>query len=372
MFLTKARTLVLCLGLALVVLAAYANHFQNRFHLDDAQTIVQNSSIRQLRTIPSFFTDATRFSVSQAGQLYRPIVSTSLAIDYAVGRGYKPVFFHLSTFLWFVVLVCLMFLLFRRIMDHVDPHPSNVWVALLAAACYGLHPANAETVNYITQRSDVYATLDIVASLLLFIAYPERRKQGWYLLLAITACLSSAIALVFPLLLLAYVVLMEQGEEERSNWSAAFRETLPAWVVTAVMAIFLWKMTPLTYDGGASSPWLYRATQPWVAFRYFKSFFLPTGLSADSDWTPVPSLFHWEVLMGFLFVAGLVWVILRTAKRPAARPVAFGLALVLDRPAAYFPGGDPQCHERPSHVLSLRRADARGVLGIAADRVPED
>ena len=328
MFLTKARTPVLCLGLTLVVLAAYANHFQNKFHLDDAQTIVQNSFVRDLRSVPGFFTDATRFSVNQVGQLYRPLVSTSLAVDYAVGRGYKPAVFHLSTFLWFAVLLILMFFLFRRIMDHVDPHPSNVWVALLAAACYGLHPANAETVNYIIQRSDVYSTLDMVASLLIFIAFPERRKQGWYLLLLVTACLSSANALIFPLILLAYVVLMErsgEGEEGRPNWSAAFRATMPAWLVTALAALLLWKMTPLTYDGGASSPWLYRATQPWVALRYFKSFFLPTGLSADSDWTPVPSIFHWEVLAGCLFLAALLWVVVRTAKRPAARPVAFGL-----------------------------------------------
>ena len=46
MFLTKARTLVLCLGLTLVVLAAYANHFQNKFHLDDSHTIVQNRFVR--------------------------------------------------------------------------------------------------------------------------------------------------------------------------------------------------------------------------------------------------------------------------------------------------------------------------------------
>src|SRR5258708_13811546 len=37
--------------------------------------------------------------------------------------------------------------LFRRLMDLGDPHPSNAWIALAAAAFYGLHPANAETVN---------------------------------------------------------------------------------------------------------------------------------------------------------------------------------------------------------------------------------
>ena len=104
--------------------------------------------------------------------IYRPVVSTSLAVDYFVGRGYKPFFFHLSTFVWFAVQLILMFFLFRRIMDHADPHPSNIWVALLAAACYGLHPANAETVNYIIQRADLYDALGVVASLLFSRPFP--------------------------------------------------------------------------------------------------------------------------------------------------------------------------------------------------------
>ena len=71
------------------------------------------------------------------------------------------------------------------------------------------------------------------------------------------------------------------------------------------------------------------SSQPWVALRYFKSFFLPTGLSADTDWTPVTSAFAWQALVGYLFVAALGFLIWRAAQRPAARPVAFGLAWFL-------------------------------------------
>jgi tetratricopeptide (TPR) repeat protein len=335
MFLTKARTPVLCLGLTLVVLAAYANHFQNRFHFDDSHTIVENRFVRDLHNVPGFFTDATRFSVNPAGQVYRPVVSTSLAIDYRLGKGYNPFFFHLSTFLLFAVQLILMFFLFRRIMDQADPHPSNLWTALLAAACYGLHPANAETVNYIIQRADLYSTLGVVASLLCFAAYPGQRKYGWYLLPAIAAYLSKAPALIYPLLLLSYVFLLEQEgtlgnwAETRTKWAAAIRATVPALLVTAVAALVTWKMTPAAYQGSATFPWLYRAmywaTQPWVALHYFKSFFLPTDLSADSDWTPVSSPFSWEALAGYLFAAALLVVAFRTSRSRETRPIAFGI-----------------------------------------------
>src|SRR6266705_6924130 len=89
------------LGVALLfiaLLAAYANHFHNSFHFDDAHTIVNNASIRELRNIPRFFSDATTFSSLPSNQSYRPLVSTLLAIDYSLGYGLRPFWFHLSIF----------------------------------------------------------------------------------------------------------------------------------------------------------------------------------------------------------------------------------------------------------------------------------
>ena len=327
----KARTPLLCLGLTLVLLAAYANHFQNSFHFDDAHTIVDNRFVRDLHNIPGFFSDAQRFSINPAGQVYRPVVSTSLAIDYWLAKGYKPLVFHISTFFWFAVQIILMFFLFRRIMDQADPHPSNLWVALVAAACYGVHPANAETVNYIIQRADLYSTLGVVGSLLLFIAYPGKRNLGLYLIPAVLAYLSKAPALIYPVILLVYVYLIEQDGElgnwsvNRSKWIAALRTTALAFAVTLAVALLTWKMTPASYQGGATSPWLYRATQPWVALHYFKCFFLPTDLTADSDWTPVSEPFSGEAIVGYLFIAALVWAIFRTSRQRETRPIAFGL-----------------------------------------------
>src|ERR1022692_4843122 len=130
----RGRTFLLCLGLTLAVLAAYANHFRNEFHFDDFHTIVNNLFITDLHNVPRFFTDASSFSTIATNAAYRPVASTSLAIDYWLGHGYQPFFFHLSTFCWFSVQLILMFFLFRRIMDRADPHASNLWTALSAAA----------------------------------------------------------------------------------------------------------------------------------------------------------------------------------------------------------------------------------------------
>src|SRR5438874_6757075 len=94
--------------LLIALVAAYANHFHNSFHFDDAHTIVNNASIRELRNIPLFFRDATMFSSLPSNQSYRPLVSTLLAIDYSLGRGLQPFWFHLSMFMLFIALVLLV------------------------------------------------------------------------------------------------------------------------------------------------------------------------------------------------------------------------------------------------------------------------
>jgi hypothetical protein len=202
----QLRTFVCCVALAAAVAATYANHFENGFHFDDFNTIVDNVYIHDLANVPRFFTDSTTFSTVRDHQTYRPVTSASLALDYRLAGGAKPFWFHLSTFLWFELHVLLLFFLFRLIMDAADPHPSNIWTALAAAACYGLHPANAETVNYINQRADLFCTLGTAASLLWFIARPADRKRGWYLLPAIAGFFAKPPVLIFPFVLV-YVFL---------------------------------------------------------------------------------------------------------------------------------------------------------------------
>jgi Tfp pilus assembly protein PilF len=312
-----ARQTVGLVVLLVAVLAAYANHFQNEFHFDDLHSITGNTFIQELRNVPRFFVDPTLSSTMPDHAMYRPVVTTSLAVDYRLGHGFTPFWFHLSTFVWFALQLVLMFFLFRRIMDRTDPHPSNVWTALLATACYGLHPVNAETVNYIVQRADVYCTLGVVASLLWFAAYPAQRKWGWYLVPAVLAFLSKAPALIFPFLLLAYVWLF--GKRRR------LLSTLPSFVVTAAAAVLTSKITPASFQGGAMSDSLYRLTQPWVALRYFVAFFWPAQLSANNDWAYVSGPFSGAALAGYAFVAALLVMAFYASQRREARPIAFGI-----------------------------------------------
>src|ERR1700730_5636209 len=206
----ETRTIFWLCNLLLLVLLVYSNHFHNEFHFDDSHTIVDNPYIRELRNIPRFFTDARTFSVLPQNRAWRPLVSMSLAIDYWGGGGLNPISFHVSTFLWFLVQLVLMYALFRRMCDISVSDPRNRWVALFAVAWFGLHPAMAETVNYIIQRGDMYSTLGVIAALWVYSARPGWRKYNLYLLPFAAGVLSKPPALIFPAILFVYVWLFEE------------------------------------------------------------------------------------------------------------------------------------------------------------------
>src|SRR5437763_9251809 len=125
----ERRRARVCGALLLIALvAAYANHFQNSFHFDDAHTIVTNAAIQDLRNIPMFFRDATTFSSLPSNQSYRPLVSTLLAIGYRLG-GLQPFWFHLLIFALFVALTLLLAFVIFRMLDQTASSAQNAWIA---------------------------------------------------------------------------------------------------------------------------------------------------------------------------------------------------------------------------------------------------
>jgi tetratricopeptide (TPR) repeat protein len=313
--------------LVLAVCAAYANSLQNEFHFDDFHTTVDNPAIRSLHNAGRFFTDATTFSVLPANRTYRPFVSLSLAVDYAVGHGYKPFWFHLSTLLVFLLQLAVMLWLYERIADAAtggrEPPPANHQAAALAAvAWYGLHPAMAETVNYIIQRGDIYSTLGVVGALAMYACLPKLRRTGLYLLPFVFGIFSKPPAIVLPVLLFAYVAYFDA--EGKNRWKRAATAALPS-IAVGALAIWLQSaMTPKSFAPSTISNFDYCITQPFVLLRYFGSFFLPIHLNVDTDLGAFDG-FTTNAMWGFLFLAAVVLAIWLTARRKILRPISFGL-----------------------------------------------
>lgn len=323
-----ACTLAFCL-----LIAAYANHFHNAFHFDDSHYIEQNLYLRSLRNVPVFFVDARTLSSLPTNAVYRPLLSVTFALDYWLRGTLDPWQFHVTQFVLLVLLGMGLVGLFRRLMDLAVVHWWNRYVALVAAVWFCVHTANTETMNYLSARSDLLSTLAVIGAFLLYVYLPHWRRYHLYVLPMVLGAFVKTPAVIFAPLLLAFKLLFEQhlscaeicSPRAWPRVRAAIQGTLPAGVVGLVLFVCIESMnqSSVNYGGGPRLQYLW--TQSFVWLHYVRLFFLPLGLTADTDWTLVPHWYDTRVLTGLVVLTLLgrcVWVWTRT---PAMRPVAYGL-----------------------------------------------
>jgi protein O-mannosyl-transferase len=323
----------------IAILATYANHFHNSFHFDDAHTIENNAAIRELANIPRFFSDATTFSALPANQSYRPLVSTLLAVAYWLGGGLKPFWFHLAVFALFILLMLVLLLVLVRILKIDAPSSSNRWIALAAAACFGLHPANADTVNYIIASSEIISTLGVIASFAAYFAFPKLRRYYLYVLPAAIAVLAKPPAAIFAVLFAIYRLLFPERARPTETSLQRLREIAVPFIVCGAMLVFVQRMTPRSWVAGALSTPNYLLTQPYVAWLYFKTFFWPAGLSADYDLDPFTTTHDPRFWAGFFFLVLFIAGGVGAACFRKTRLLGFGLLwfLIALLPTSLFP-----------------------------------
>lgn len=315
------------------LLAVYSNHFDNGFHFDDSHSVLNNIYIQNIRNIPLFFKDGTTFSSLPSNQSYRPVVTSTLAIDYWLGGGLEPFYFHLSTFIVFLLQGVLMFFLFRKIFSIASFGVNLFFVSLFAVAWYLFHPANAETINYVIARSDSLSTFFVLLAFVMYMYSPVSKKYYLYLLPVVIGSLAKIPSIMFAPLLLVYILLFEKqisfaGIFKKENFSGLVSVCLaaiPAFLVSAALYVFVQKMEPDTWTPGGTSPYLYFITQPYIIFHYFRTFFFPLWLSADTDWTVFDSVLDPKAIGGFAFVLLLFVFALVISKNQKLRPVSFGI-----------------------------------------------
>ena len=328
--------------LAVVLLAAYANHFYNSFHFDDAHTIVNNAAIRDLRNIPLFFHDAATFSSLPSNQSYRPLVSTLLAIDYRLGAS-NPFWFHVSIFALFATLTLLLAFVIQQLVSNTTPEPAAGWIATAAAAWHGLHPANADTINYVISSSEVISTLGVVASFAVYLGFPSLRRYYVYVLPAAIGILAKPPAAIFAVLFAIYRLLFPVESITRRTGArralAYFADVAPSFLICSTMLVFVQHMTPHSWIAGAANAHNYLTTQPYVALLYFKTFFWPSGLSADYDLNPFTTTDDPRFWTGFAFVTLFVMAAVAAAVFKKTRVIGFGLLwfLIALLPTSLFP-----------------------------------
>ncbi|MBI2502390.1 MAG: tetratricopeptide repeat protein [Candidatus Latescibacteria bacterium] len=183
-------------------LALFANTLDNSFHYDDAHSIVDNPHLRSLTQIPRFFVDPGTFSAMPEARMYRPLLLTSYALNYALG-GAEVWGYHLVNLILHLANVWLVWLLGRRLAG------KGAWLACLL---FLLHPVVSEPVNYISSRSALMATFFYLLGLWLVVRAGEEelrpRHLVWVGLCYAAGLASKEIAFTFPLAAGLYLCLL--------------------------------------------------------------------------------------------------------------------------------------------------------------------
>ncbi|MEO6000466.1 MAG: tetratricopeptide repeat protein [Chitinophagaceae bacterium] len=329
----KINIFIVSTILFIALLVTYSNHFQNGFHFDDSHAVVDNVHIQSLKNIPEFFYNPKMFSSKPDHWGLRPLVTTSLAIDYWLGGGLNPFYFHLSTFIWFIILCVLLFFIYKNLIAQSIQNYSGPYLALFATALYALHPANAETINYIISRSDVLSTLCIVGSFAIYLFYPAQRNRYIYILPAIIGVFAKETVLMLVPLLFFYITLFEKnlslfGLFKRKNLNTSFQtiiSLLPLVAATAICQFYTMANTPHSSTGFTNPFFSYVLTQSYVWLHYFLTFFLPINLSADTDMSVISNPFDYRIIMGLAFIILLIYYIFKTSVNKQTKPISFGL-----------------------------------------------
>jgi tetratricopeptide (TPR) repeat protein len=316
----------------LLIVVSYTNSLANAFHFDDSHVIENNAYIRSLRNTPRFFADAHTFSSLPANATYRPLVTLTLAIDYALGKGLDPRQFHVTQIVLLVGLFVLITELFRTLLGDGD------LLAFVASTWFAVHTVNTETMNLISARSELLAAIGVVGSLLLFLRSATARTTQLHLLPMVAGILSKAFAAIYAPLLLIHQLVFDQTTPFRSRFKRALVVSLPAFIVAAIALLFVSRMNaPEWIAGGQGSR--YVQTQAWITIHYLRLFFLPVGLSADTDLPLIANWYDTRIIVGALVIVGMVMVAVRLGRQRSTRPIAFGLFwfLITLAPSALYP-----------------------------------
>lgn len=328
------QNILYVLIIAVFSISLYVNTLTNGLVYDDEFTIVNNAAIKDLRNLPVLF---QKKYLELAGEMsYRPVVTLSYFLDYAVFR-LNPWGFHLTNiFLHALNGMMLYFFLLSLIKEKEIGGLSSVNLRVCHLSCNSLpfmasllfvsHPILTEAVNAVSFREELLVFFFYIAALNSYIL--ERRSPSRLLyavscLLYFFALLSKEMAITLPLIIYCYERVYCDTRKERLR-STLFRRV---WGYVAIFLIyaclrFILFYNPETenYAGWGIDERL--LTIPWLLLSYLKLILLPIALSAIYEIAPIKSL-----AFPFLIALSVITLFLYTAfaVRKTEKGMTFGL-----------------------------------------------
>jgi tetratricopeptide (TPR) repeat protein len=326
---SKSLKVLSILGAFATLIYIYLHHFHNGFFIDDTYMIQDNVAIRSLRNIPAIFTDThTESSLPIYQMLYRPFFIFSLAIDYYIAGGNNPVVIHAHTFIGFVVLIILCFLLNIKIFGKLVPAP--FYPALLATCCFAFHPITADVVNYMYARTNIFSTLYGMIFMVTWIYIPFFKKYHLYLIPLVIGCLYKINAIMFVPLLWLYIIFFDYetgfNKEGFKALKSSFKSMLPSLITGLLTSMWILHKSIPGAEGEGVALGTHLLTQAHVILKYFLLFFMPENLNPAGQHPFINSILDYHFVTGFLFIITSFLIVYVFSLKKSTRAISYGLA----------------------------------------------
>ena len=324
-FFTKYKPhLAPLIGLMLLTLAVYFKSLGYDFQAnwDDYQYVTHNQDIQGF----SVRNMIRLFSSVYVGN-YAPVHLLSYMIDYQLA-GMNPIWFHGVNVLFHCVNGLLFYLLVNRITK------KTFW-AFVAASVFLLHPAQVESVAWISQRKNLLALFFSLCSFHSYITYRQRTEgeKGLAYILSVSflvlALLSKSIAVIIPFAFLLYDFFVEIPTRRKR----VYTDKIP-YLIAVAAASGLTLFTQSVQMGGGSIDFFEGSisakilTMLPVLIRYLQILVWPSQSSLNSIYIfHIKTSFDMEIFFALLIVVALCGAGVYLARRE--QRLFFGFALFL-------------------------------------------
>ena len=316
---TTSRLRITLTALAVFVFAAclYLPSLKNGFVWDD-KALVENPDIRTLNgdTVKRVFTTNYWDATDVTSGLYRPLTALSFHADYQTHAD-KPAGFHLTNVLFNAAVCALLFLVLVEMFAALD-------LALIAALFFAAFPMHVENVAWVSGRTDLLATMFMLASL-----WWTGARKGALIGAAfffIAALLSKETAIVLPAVVLVSTLLSAHREP-----SARRRGIILTTVLFVIALLYLVLRKQVL---GASVGYFHRFTHGFeqavalpfsILAHYTYKLVFPFRPNAESDFPPPAHFWNVHVLVGVAIFAGICYALWRWRRK---RVFVFGTAVI--------------------------------------------
>ena len=275
--------------LIFVFILYYPSIFCELTNWDDVGAVIENPIIRSLSLpyLKRIFTEVYYWN-------YQPLLNLSYAIEYYF-FGVNSKIIHLDNILLFLINIFLVYKFIHLL-------SGNNTVALVATILFAVHPTRVEPVIWATTRSYVLYLSFYLLSLIEYIKYLNKSRgngtifqtsKNYFLsiVLFLLACLckSSAISLIFPLILIDFLLRREVNRRY-------FIDKIPFIIISiAIGLIAIWSAKEL--DNTSAFNFGERTQIAGYAILFYLSkFFLPMNLSVFYPYPYHPGelpLYYW-------------------------------------------------------------------------------